>query len=87
MLKKAKLKISRCVGFLLDKKYSPMIDYLNFYSLIAFQNSKAELCHRTNVASDLPAIDRERTFGRNVPLTNLVQYENEEECYALKKVV
>ena len=82
--RKAKLKISPCMGFLLDEKFSPMINYLNFYSLLAFQNSKAELC---NTALYLLVNGRDRTFRRNVPLRDLVQCENEEECYAIKKVV
>ena len=75
-----------CGGFLMDERFSGMIEFLNFYSLIAFQNSKADLYNRTGIQSDIPEPGLERTIRGNVPLSDLVHCEDRNECYAIKKV-
>ena len=59
----------------MDGTYSDMIEYLNFCSLLAFQNSKADLYNRLNMESALPEPYPDRTLRGNVPLDAFVKCE------------
>ena len=84
-MRKQKFSTTSCKGSLMDETYSAMIEFLNFCSLLAFKNSKADLFNRWNLESTLPeAIDR--THRGNVPLDAFVNCENRQECYASDKV-
>ena len=75
-----------CVGFLMNETFSEMIEFLNFYSLIAFRNSKVGLYAHTGIEPETQEASRERTLRGHVPLNNFVISEDIQESYAMNRV-